>query len=137
MKPGYVLVIAAASGLSACLDDSARTVAQPNPASFSQVPLRADDEYAKLRLNINPEGYVSKCVVEMTNISSVEKRFWVCNAFYSGFHVTPFLQDGKRVAGVIERRVMLPGKATRADYDRLRREAAHPAATGATSGPSG
>ncbi len=104
-------IAAASLCLSACADAGYREPVATTP--MVNTPLRADDQYARIRLDVDAHGYPTKCVITSTNIRDPEMRLRICLGFTNEVRVTPILKDGRPVAGSVERMYVRPGPTTR------------------------
>ena len=109
-RPSHA-ALSGALALAACADAGYKEPAATTHAMST--PLRADDQWARIRLYVDAHGYPTKCVITATNITDAEMRLRVCLGFTNEVRVTPILKDGRPVAGSVERMFIQPGPTTR------------------------
>lgn len=71
------------------------------------VPLGPDDEWMLVRMYIDKHGSPDKCRTIETNITSKDKRFWVCQTMMHQWHTDPIIENGVTVPGVVLRRFVI------------------------------
>ena len=76
-----------------------------------------------LNRGIDARGRPTRCRIAETNVRRGDLRFYMCNAFMGGaFETEPAMENGVAVPGTIERLVVLPGRNSRREHERARRE---------------
>jgi len=90
---------------------------------LAEQEIRPGDRWARVRLDIDARGRPTRCRIAETNVRRGDLRFYMCNAFMGGAFVTePAMENGVAVPGTIERLVVLPGRNSRREHERARRE---------------
>ena len=92
---------------------------------LAEQQVRPGDKWARVQLDLDARGRPLRCRIVASNIRRGQNnmRFYVCNAFMGGgFETAPVMRDGVAVPGTIERFIVIPGRNSRDEYQRARRE---------------
>jgi hypothetical protein len=87
------------------------------------VPRLPGDKWGVAVLTIDEKGDPQRCYLRDTNIRSKELRWSICNAFKREWYTKPLMKDGVPVRGIVERMVVMPGRASQAAARKARKAA--------------
>jgi hypothetical protein len=69
--------------------------------------LRPGEQWMTVRMYLDKNGRPDKCRTIETNITSKDKRFWICQTMMHQWHTEPIMENGVAVKGSVVRRFVL------------------------------